>query len=77
MRCVAISESGAVVDVQPQPSDFTGCSLVLVAGDQSGPFAVPTPEQVASVFEWSCSLVLFFGLAGFLIGRVVNLWSFK
>lgn len=42
MRCVVIDASGFVVDVDPQPSDFTTCTFVLQSGAEvvASPFAL-------------------------------------
>ena len=74
MRCVQIDAGGAVVDVNPQPSDFSGCALVLVSGDQAGPFVLPDAAAAQTVFEFGLSVVLTVGLVGFFIGRMVNFW---
>lgn len=74
MRCVQIDPTGAVVDVEPQPADLTGCAFVLVSGDLSAPFQIPSSELMADSFEFALSLVLTFGVVGFFIGRLVNFW---
>lgn len=45
-RCVAIDDSGAVVDVVPQPADFRGCAYVLVSGSEvtTSPWALTLEE---------------------------------
>lgn len=42
MRCVAINGSGYVVDVVPQPSDVSTCTLVLAVPAEvaANPFAL-------------------------------------
>lgn len=59
MRCVTIDQAGAVVDVVPQPSDVTSCTLVL---------AVPAELQ-ADLF--SLDLVA----AGQISLAIIALWA--
>lgn len=74
MRCVQIDAAGAVIDVDPQPADFSGCALLLVSGADAGPFAMPTGADAQAAFQFGLTVVLTFGLVGFLLGRLVNFW---
>lgn len=49
MRCVLIDTSGAVVDLVPQPSDVTSCTLVLVSPTEvnSSPFVMDLADAAA------------------------------
>lgn len=74
MLCVEVASDGTVYVVDPQPSDFSTCALVLVSGDQSAPFQIPSNDQLAESFGFAFSLVMTCGVVGFLIGRLVNFW---
>lgn len=62
MLCVAVDGSGAIVVVDPQPVEVSGCSLVVQsAADAVSPFAL-SPEQggqisVAILSVWSVAYV--------------------
>jgi hypothetical protein len=57
MCCVQINESGAVVDVVPQPADTSTCTLVLAAAAEVGasPFALSLDD--AALISSSIALV--------------------
>lgn len=74
MRCVRINPLGQVVDVNPQPIDYKTCAFVLAEPPDVGFFEVPELEQLQQAFEFGATVVLTFGLLGFLIGRLVNFW---
>jgi len=75
MRCVQIDELGYVIDVQPQPAEFSGCALVLADGANAGPFVLPPTEALTDVFGWSFTLVAFSGLIGYIVGRFARFWE--
>lgn len=74
MRCVRINALGQVVDVNPQPTDYKTCSFVLAEPPDVGFFEVPELDKLQEAFQFGASVVLLFGLVGFLIGRLVNFW---
>lgn len=59
VRCVAIDTSGFVVDVVPQPADFTTCTLLLVSPGEI------TPSPFA----------LDLGGAAAISGAIIGLWG--
>jgi len=60
MRCVTIDGTGQVIDVVPQPSDLTGCALVLA-----------TPGELnADLFTLSLED------AGLISLAIISLWAF-
>lgn len=75
MRCVQVDAQGFVVDVQPQPAEFSACALVLADGANAGPFVLPPTEAMTDVFGWSFALVSFSGLVGYLVGRFARFWE--
>lgn len=58
MRCVTINTRGVVVDVDPQPADWSSCALVLQSGAEAGanPFYLSADEgqsvALAIIFVW-------------------------
>lgn len=75
MICAGIDPSGAVLMASTQPSDMSSCAVVLVTGAELGSltaFAVPTPNQFATVWAWGFSLVVGAYLIGWGVGAVVN-----
>ncbi len=58
MRCVTINESGVLVDVVPQPADWSSCAFILQSGAEAGanPFYLSADEgqsvALAIIFVW-------------------------
>lgn len=62
MRCVAVNEFGAVVDVVPQPATIDACTMVIAPGSAFGSPDLAalgiTPDVFASVVMVAFALVV-------------------
>lgn len=58
-------------EVQPPGYDPTACAWVVQYQD---PFQFPDPASASQAFGFGLSVVLTFGLVGFLLGRLINFW---
>ena len=61
MRCMTIDANGYLVDVTPQPSDWSTCALVVQSGSEAG--ANPFYLSAADGESISLAIMLVWGVA--------------